>query len=112
MVLCFCCCCVPLWAHSIATGTSACSRRPGHCQCVLPWPYAREMVAGASRGGLASERVLGEVRKASPPMGREGIFWALKPTHSPYPSADPYPAEEIRDQPAEALLTQTVTVSV
>ena len=75
MVLCFCCCCVPLWAHSIATGTSACSRRPGHCQCVLPRPYAREMVAGASRGGLASERVLGEVKKASPPMEREGNFF-------------------------------------
>ena len=74
MVLCFCCCCVPLWAHSIATSTSACSRRPRHCQCVLPWPYARGMAPGASRGGQASERVLGEVKKASPPMEREGNF--------------------------------------
>ena len=53
-------CCVPLWAHSTSTCTFACTRRPGCCQHVLPWPYARERAADASLGGLASERVPGE----------------------------------------------------
>ena len=40
--------------------SGACSRRPGCCQCVLPWPYVRKATAFASRGGLASRRALGE----------------------------------------------------
>merc|ERR1711965_869050 len=58
--LCFGWCCVPLWAHSTSTCTFACTRRPGCAECVLPRPGARERAAIASRGGLASERVLGE----------------------------------------------------
>ena len=60
VLLCSVWCCVPLWAHSTSTSTFVRLWQPGCCQRVLLWPCVREMVAGVSRGGLASERVLGE----------------------------------------------------
>ena len=59
--LCLGWCCVPLWAHSTTTCTFACAQRLGRGGCVLPRPGARERAAIASRGGLASERVPGEL---------------------------------------------------
>ena len=73
--LCFGWCCVPSWAHSTSTRTFACSWRPWCQMCVLPRPCARGRAACASRGGLAGERVLGEVRKGPPPIEREGNFF-------------------------------------
>ena len=49
--------------------------RPERCQCVLLRPRTREKAAGASRGGLASKRVLGEGEKSQYSHGeREGLF--------------------------------------
>ena len=73
---CFCWCCVPLWAHSTATCTFACTRWPGCCQYVLPQAPAREGAASASRGGLASERVLGEVVQGAHHGALAGDFFA------------------------------------
>ena len=73
-------CCVPLWAHSTSPGAFACSRRPGCKACVPPWPCVRAGAAIGSRGGLAGERGLGEVKKAAPPMGRGGGFLGMTVT--------------------------------
>ena len=75
VIVCFCWCCMPLWAYSTPTSTVAHAQWPGHGQGVLPRPRARAIAAGLSRSGLASERVLGAIgRLGTPLFWRESFF--------------------------------------
>ena len=59
-----------MWAHNITTCTAVCLRWPGRGQGLLLQSRARKMAAGTSRGGLASEPVLGEWA-----VGHTIVFW-------------------------------------